>query len=897
MLIYLWSGKAMERDKNEVGKIKLSTLKKLLQQLKLQIKDYTSQTNDNNEFISGEKAEQLALATENLTLYLADTVGSPFNASSSPFVIAQQKYFETLGNLEDTVKQVESYITEAENKGITDNDEVTDIFPSDYVKNYNSLVSNYISLIKEIDKFYLDNHEPGTLFVGSENFVPPPALQFILETTSGKFNLATCNAKLAQSKHTTLDVNAMNEGFYKDHDASSFTGQSVKEAGRNASHSSTLKKCEDFVDLYLKETQFPAEIKPNLMALISTLAYQSGIQGITHDTLLNTVYGVFTGQGGHKPGVASIATGGTDKLSFWFDADKNLCIQALGNVSPVIFDNGSVFSGESKANIIKSTNIKIKVECNANKEPTFTLDTFDQTVSCFLGKNASDVVQWGVKKNNISEYNYNSVDQKHFTILEGTVENLVKFAGYTSTEDWAKKHGRSTATAIFYPEFYTYDLGKTKRSPDIGLTPKEIQLIDQLYQGFYKDHATPEQMAKHITNFVVNALPTLSASDKVRYLNLLKMAASFGGSDLKEVRTAYSALLDSLAADKPTLLAALKTDINLYALYQEKTSGWSWFSNLPKFSENEHQSILTALKDELPTFIAENPAYIKGNTEVLSFLNKSSVEEKIRFLSHYAKNTPETLAYLDKAFFNFDKAFDFDKSPNLYKAMTHLIITGNTETVKELRTRLPQLFDAYNWAQFDKGTESVAEKIALLQKVDDPIGKFGTNYIAALTNHLQMLCEKKLSEGEVLKIGAFIEYLAGVLVQRKSDRASKMTEVERKEIDIYLGLLSDTYKLHIFPRIQEIKSAKIEEIKVKEIPEKKTEIPTSESEISVKFSAQKKEEKEGSPIEKAHAKFTKLFSEVKKETETLSSKIESESSASNEAQPEEEVKRTKTPGK
>lgn len=589
---------------------------------------------------------------KDLEKYYSDDPDGPekISLAMKEVTLMVRNYMSVVQKLQQLQGVLQNNISQAEEKGISDEVIMNVQLPLNYINDCNSIVSVYAAALMQINIVYNQIHSNQVVYLSPEDLLatPPAALNNIMSMMSGHSDLFVWNEKLESANHTKLDKNFICEGFYKDHDNTYFQQQIINPIGRrNNFDPAVAKKCSDFVDLYLDTTELPDSVRPNLLGLLSVLAYQSGVGGILYDQGISNVHVACEGD---MLGEAVVATGGQYTLQFYFEPNGDIKVACMSTFYPPPkasgFDNGIVL--KDGINFVQGVTFDISCNYSFITGPIFTIKNFQRNLSCFLDESHLDSLKWIVNENTLSTHH--QVDKKYFSFFGHTVEYLIKFAGFKSIEELAEiTKITPSMLSVFSAVLYEQMLGHATKA----LSPEESAFFESLSLAFYRDHKSPQQIAKQVTDFFLSRFFVVPNEDKTRYLYLLKMAVDFVGFNYGPVKEAFQTFLDGLAQNPPALLETLKKDIDFYHLYLEETNkAFSWFSKLPKFSKEEHFAIMRALNtnNDYFHFLAKNPQLLQANENVRSFLKQLPIAQKMMLLSD-AKKAPELLKILPEGFF------------------------------------------------------------------------------------------------------------------------------------------------------------------------------------------------------------------------------------------------------
>lgn len=714
--------------------MKISDLKSLKKYIEDKIKLFPTMGKTLNEI----EKNLLDLFKTEATYMLPPKVASTF-----------QKYKDCYMALEAIKKEVSQKIEEAEKNK---QEEIPYELPKNFVKNYNLLPILQSNFEITCQSSYRNKYAPNQLAVTDKEktlFIFEPKdfskaiqpyteqVEKILEIMSGPFDLNSKNQQLsAETQDILVAPYMMNRGFARDSYSTYFQDQTknIIYANRDITHNEANIRLEDFISLYLQKSKLPAEIRPHLKALITTLCYQSGLTAVASELIMEfTSFNYIDPNNANKYINTRPFSGSTFMQQVYFDEKFRLHIENYCSENKQI-------TGAGEFNMPYEKRLTTTINVNVNNNiPHFKLEKFEFSYMAYVPKTTKSQLLI----NPLFLSGKKNIDKNHLDLSRPLLENLAKFCGYQSLKQFANVN-KSSIHVIQFDKDCIHELF-AKKEKKLGLTSIETEFFIKLHDVLSKKDTQKPEIFKMISDFIDNQLPKLSDADKLRYIYLLKMADNLGGSKTKEIQDIYVKFVNSFK-NVDTLIKAAKTDMMFYETYKKEAP--SFLSSLPKLSDKDHLAIMRQLKTEHMALIVQNPELLIHKEQTIlykQFLKNLTFEEKIGFLSKYATNTKDCLHYLDENFFPDETVqYEYGKQmksqgekSNIFEPLTQLMLNGNLDTISAIKEKIPALFIDYNstWAC---SLSSINERIEIVQMHAASIEKrFGNLFLLLLVDDLK----------------------------------------------------------------------------------------------------------------------------------------------------------------
>jgi hypothetical protein len=734
-----------------------------------------------------------------------------------------KKADETFKNLLGAIRELNELHSQI---SIAMNENESYELPSNFMDIYENVHIANVNFQMEKNRIYHLYGGENTLSLNSEQMSAQRITKMtndLLNVVSGQFDLNSYNNKLQENGHNTLSADGINNGFGRDQTSVYFRNQCVTEFNRDA-NLENFTNIENFIGDFLKATRLPDSVKPNLMALLSTLSYQSGLPGFMFAQLIDTAYVSLSAERCGNNQNAIFISGGDTLVTLDFDSSGKLYVNLLAQSSgEKAIDVKNVGYG-FEPNLAYRTRLVIETSLDSQNNPIFKLDNLECDISgriLPIDKKTKtpfeipDKVEWRLHKGAL--LNVNRIDPNYFDPLDDLVTLVGKFAGFASLD-----HLTALGNVLVFNSELPGILQRNSRKP-IGLKSYEAAFLRDLYYDYTVNKCPPNALATKIIHFFNQQLPNLPKEDLPRYVHLVNMALQLTGSITPEIRKSFSQLLRSCGPfDKDILITMLKSSMDLYITYQANKAVEGFLDKpLPNLTKAEHTEITNALQPQHFAMIAKHPELLDRQPKYKDYLQKLSLDKKFEFLVYDAKNSFYDVKNFFKALQALGGSDSFLKTsktesarimkqltngdlPELQSALHRLMLYGEINTLNKIRNMHPEIFAGYD-ASWPKTMHSMQARMDLLDKTGDEfLARFGNQFVIQLLQHLSKAANNTDSPERLAEIREMVSSLATKLVSiKESTEASKVLYDAAKEIGIEIQeKITALSQLH--PEIEEL---------------------------------------------------------------------------------------------
>lgn len=357
----------------------------------------------------------------------------------------------------------------------------------------------------------------------------------IFTATSGSSNIDQMSMKLNEIGHDSLVEGGVSNGHLTDYPRRAYVFLNTDLPELQSPTGDPIKDdLETVVQAYLTYHELDQKAAPNVRAMITTLSYQSGLQGMGN---------IFLKSGFMHAKLAE------QEFTFETLAARSTIFfnKEIGKLQFEMFMENEILQIFPSFEVIKPANVsqKITLDIDVQKDekgyPTFVAE--DPKISFSIVRPIDFAESHPIRIVEANLQNPTKVDPQHIDSFHPFLEDMAKFAGYSSLEEiyYSEPTGEKTEQfqrfdakrKVEVAHFDTIFIGNLKT-----LNSDEKAFLQKLSNDYYINGKNKVELGKEVFQFVERQLSSgkLSYSDKFRYMHLLRVAADLSGDKNRPVK-------------------------------------------------------------------------------------------------------------------------------------------------------------------------------------------------------------------------------------------------------------------------------------------------------------------------------------------------------------------------